>query len=503
VNARIGSLCSGAGMLDRAVKQLFGAATVWHAELDPAASKVLAHRWPGVPNLGDITATDWAQVEPVDLLAAGFPCQPFSAAGKRGGSADERHLWPTGVLPGIEALMPPVVVLENVPALLTIESGAVYARILTDLHALDYSVAWTTVGACRVGACHHRHRFFALAVRNADVPVPSGEPVASYVGDVWAPVQSVLFGDFEAVKWPPSGVSHQGAVWALPVGTCGASGVVLPTPTATRYGSNQSPSVGAAVRPSLDAIVQMLPTPRVSASRTGRSAVLGSASAPSLDQAVELMRGELPRELVSWDEAPASWQPLPTPTARIADGRGTPSPETALARMDAGRRNLEDAVALLPTPTARDATRGAGRDFPEGRPLSEVVALLPTPRASDAAKGGPNQRGSSGDVMLPAAVQPGRFGQYEGSVRRHELVFGMAAPEPTEPGRLGRPRLSAGFPEWMMGLPPGWITDVVGRNDAIRIAGNGVVGQAVVYALPTLPTFPAAVAALAGQAVSR
>ena len=101
--------------------------------------------------------------------------------------------------------------------------------------------------------------------------------------------------------------------------------------------------------------------------------------------------------------------------------------------------------------------------------------------------------------MLPSAVQPGRFGVYEAAVSRQEHAFGMPAPDPTEPGRLGKPRLAAPFCEWMMGLPPGWITDVVPRGDAIRIAGNGVVGQAVVHALPTLPTFPAALALLARE----
>jgi DNA (cytosine-5)-methyltransferase 1 len=416
VKPRSGSLCSGVGMLDRALEALFGVEHAWQAEVDPDASQVLAARWPGVPNLGDITVTDWANVDWVDLLAGGIPCTPFSSAGKRGGTGDERHLWPVGMLPGIETLLPAVVVLENVPNLLGIEAGSVFGQVLADLDGLGYTVAWTTVGACKVGACHHRHRLFVLAVRDGLVSVPSVEPIASRRDAAWAPVQDVLFGDAAAVRWPPSGVSRDGLVWSLPVDTCGSNGVLLPTPT-----------------------------------------------------------------------------------ARIADRWGTPSAATARERMESGRRNLEDAIALLPTPTARDATRGAGRPFAEGRPLSEVIALLPTPTTSDAVKGGPNQRGSSGDLMLPAAVQPGRFGQYEAAVRRHEFTFGTPAPEPTEPGRLGKPRLAAPFPEWMQALPPGWMTDVVGRKAAIRCAGNGVFGPAVQHGLRSLPTFPAAVAALSSR----
>ena len=104
-----------------------------------------------------------------------------------------------------------------------------------------------------------------------------------------------------------------------------------------------------------------------------------------------------------------------------------------------------------------------------------VMRLLPTPRATDGEKGGPNQRGSSGDLALPAAVQPGRWGQYGAAITRWERVIGRTAPEPTEPGRTGKPRLSPRFVEWMMGLPEGHVTDLLSRNDALRVLGNGVV----------------------------
>ena len=76
VPMQIGSLFSGAGGLDLAAEMVFGGRVVWQAEIDPAASKVLAHRFPDVPNLGDITEVDWAAVEPVDVLCGGFPCFP-------------------------------------------------------------------------------------------------------------------------------------------------------------------------------------------------------------------------------------------------------------------------------------------------------------------------------------------------------------------------------------------------------------------------------------------
>lgn len=72
---RIGSLFSGAGGLDLAVQAVFGGEVVWHAEIDKAASKVLAHHWPDVPNLGDVSAVSWQEVPPVDILCGGF-CSP-------------------------------------------------------------------------------------------------------------------------------------------------------------------------------------------------------------------------------------------------------------------------------------------------------------------------------------------------------------------------------------------------------------------------------------------
>jgi DNA (cytosine-5)-methyltransferase 1 len=70
-----GSLFSGYGGLDLAVEEVFDAETVWFSEVDLAAAKVYSRHWPGVPNLGDITAIDWKTVEPVDVICGGCPCQ--------------------------------------------------------------------------------------------------------------------------------------------------------------------------------------------------------------------------------------------------------------------------------------------------------------------------------------------------------------------------------------------------------------------------------------------
>jgi DNA (cytosine-5)-methyltransferase 1 len=160
---RIGSLCSGAGGLDLAVEEVFTAETVWHVELDPAASRVLEAHW-AVPNHHDITETDWTTVEPVDVITAGYPCPPFSLAGNRKGSADVRHIWPS-VAEAVRVLRPRYCVFENVAG----HRSLGFDRVLCDLAALGFDAWWTSVRASDVGAPHRRERLFILAADAANV----------------------------------------------------------------------------------------------------------------------------------------------------------------------------------------------------------------------------------------------------------------------------------------------------------------------------------------------
>jgi DNA (cytosine-5)-methyltransferase 1 len=158
---RIGSLFAGIGGFDLAARWM-GWGTAWFSEIDPYASAVLAKHWPGVPNHGDITQIDFAQVEPVDMLCGGFPCQPHSHAGKRKASADERDLWGEFER-AIRVLRPRHVVAENVPGLLSSERGGFFARVLGDLAALGYDAEWTVLSAADVGAPHLRERVWIVA----------------------------------------------------------------------------------------------------------------------------------------------------------------------------------------------------------------------------------------------------------------------------------------------------------------------------------------------------
>jgi site-specific DNA-cytosine methylase len=153
----VGSLFSGIGGIDLGLERA-GMRVVWQSEIDPYASKVLARHWPDVPNLGDITKIDWSLVERPDVVAGGYPCQPFSLAGVRRGADDPRHLWPH-FYRAIRHLRPRHALLENVPGHLSMGFG----RVLGDLAEIGYDVEWCSIPAAAVGAPHLRWRLFAVA----------------------------------------------------------------------------------------------------------------------------------------------------------------------------------------------------------------------------------------------------------------------------------------------------------------------------------------------------
>lgn len=157
------------------------------SEIDPFCQQVLKKHWPTVPiipDVRDVTAeiicelinkkpnTSTKDIERitglhyakpvVDLLTAGFPCQPASHAGKRRGTSDDRWLWPN-LFRVIQALNPTWCLLENVRGLLTLESGVVFERCCADLESIGYEVQPFVIPACAVGAPHRRDRVWILA----------------------------------------------------------------------------------------------------------------------------------------------------------------------------------------------------------------------------------------------------------------------------------------------------------------------------------------------------
>ena len=401
---RIGSLFSGYGGLDLAVQSVLGGEIAWHVEYVKAPSRILDHHVPGVPNYGDVTQLDFTTVEPVDVLTGGYPCQPFSHAGLRKGTDDERHLWPH-VLRAIREMGPRLAILENVRGHLSLGFGTV----LSDLASVGWSARWGVVRASDAGAPHQRARLFIVAYpdggrreqhhqgeRLLQLPNADGDNAADATGD-----------------GRPQGWTGSGE-WA---GSTGQPSSDLSTPadaSGQRHGRGQD------------------------AGMVGR---LGATAEGSGRQA------SAPRSQ-SGNRGPAA-------TADAVSG----------GRHGRSRQSQRGSVG-------RVAATGTGQDFPADADLARL-----------------ERSESSQQHELSSRRGQGYWGDYGPAIVRWERVIGRPAPAPTEPGRTGAPRLSPAFVEWMMGLPPGWVTDPsigISRNDQLKALGNGVVPQQAALALDVL-----------------
>lgn len=135
--------------------QWAGFTTIGFSEIEPYACRILSKHWPDVPNLGDIRNVRGIRA---DLITGGFPCQPFSVAGKRGGAGDDRALWPE-MRRVIAEITPTWVLAENVPGIINMELDSV----LSDLESLGYACWPLVIPACAVDAKHRRDRVWILA----------------------------------------------------------------------------------------------------------------------------------------------------------------------------------------------------------------------------------------------------------------------------------------------------------------------------------------------------
>lgn len=451
MTARIGSLFAGYGGLDLAVESVLDAEPAWFVEFDDAPSRILAHHWPHVPNYGDVTAVDWTQVEPVDILTGGFPCQDVSAAGRRAGLADGTRsgLW-SHMAEAINVLRPQYVIIENVRGLLSAtahrpmesEPDALGDRnsqpvlralgaVLGDLADLGYDAQWVTVAAADVGACHRRERVFILATpanssrdRFNGHPQLDSEPVPR--------VDSVAGGhDHRRADTPRDDQAVAAAARRAAAADPSGDGRDEGRPESAWLVGRPDAAIGGL--PSGRG-VDLLPTP--TASERGDCAADHARKSPDLAAVTHY---------------------FPTPIARDHHGRSSPSRE--------GTPGLVDAVVLLPTVGAADAT-GGGVD-PAGRVAG----------------------GHHVQIIDAAVGMATGWGKYAGAVRRAEQAVGRAAPAPTEPNKNGNPRLNAAFAEWMQMLPAGWVTDPamgLTRAQQLKAIGNGVCPPQAAHALRQL-----------------
>jgi DNA (cytosine-5)-methyltransferase 1 len=157
-----GSLFSGIGGFDLAAEWM-GWKNIFHCEWNPFGQKVLKYHFPNSISYEDITKTDFTiHRGRIDILTGGFPCQPYSTAGKRLGKEDERHLWPE-MLRAIREIQPGWVVGENVLGLVNWSGGLVFHEVQADLEAEGYEVQPYVLPACAVNAPHVRQRIWFVA----------------------------------------------------------------------------------------------------------------------------------------------------------------------------------------------------------------------------------------------------------------------------------------------------------------------------------------------------
>ncbi|GAA1657277.1 hypothetical protein GCM10009765_03490 [Fodinicola feengrottensis] len=270
--------------------------------------------------------------------------------------------------------------------------------------------------------------------------------------------------------------------------------LMLPTPTASPYGSNASPTPGAHVRPGLDHLArhEMLPTPQTVDAVVAGGRCVSERRAHQPRQQVNLTdvwRCQLAPPGVEINARAAGIKPCTCrqhkarlwPTPRASDG-AKGSPKQAGSRGDDTLSAA--AMRVMPTPL-----RGAGRT---SRNAIEVSGSGPRlEQAIEIAAGTPPREAVTAAANLPAwQTDPNastHWGPYEAVIRRWENVLGRLAPDPTSIGPTGRPRLNPVFVEWLMGLPEGHVTGTaLPRSAQLKVLGNGVVPQQAATALRIL-----------------
>jgi DNA (cytosine-5)-methyltransferase 1 len=209
------AVCAGAGGLELGLHLALGVAyrCVGYVERDAYAAAVLVARMedqaldraPVWDDLATFDGRPWHGR--VDLLSAGFPCQPSSSAGARKGTDDERWLWPD-IARVIEAVEPRLVFVENVPGLLTVNRGDAFAEVVETLAALGFDAEWDCFSATEVGASHLRQRLFVLAhARRGGTAAINGHPPRDATGS------SAHVGDSSCVLADAASGRRRGSDW--------------------------------------------------------------------------------------------------------------------------------------------------------------------------------------------------------------------------------------------------------------------------------------------------
>lgn len=368
---RIGGLCFGYGGLDLAVQAVIpDAELAWYAEFDKGASKIGAHHWPNVPNYGDMTKIDWADVEPVDIITGGTPCQDLSHAGRRAGMTEgtRSNLW-VAMREAIATIRPSLVIWENVggafsaaadsevePCAGCVGDGSgvhlrALQRVLGDLASLGFDAEWRALRAADIGAPHGRLRVFVVAY-----PERRGR-------DGWARTTGRA-----ALGGVAADGSSQGPLLPTPRSTDGDKGL------RTRDGAAAAEFERKGVGSDLATVLALLPTPAVNDMGEGKTvaawdewtakmqAAHGNGNGHGKSLAIELQRVE------------SGWGPYTAAVERWERILGRPAPPPAEgARVREWMMGLPEGwVTDVPGITRNEALKALGNGVV---PQQAVAAL--------------------------------------------------------------------------------------------------------------------------------
>lgn len=164
---KYGSLFAGIGGIDLGLERA-GMECTWQVEIDPFCQKVLQKHWPNIKRYSDVREVGKHNLEPVDLVAGGFPCQDVSLAGLRKGLEGKRSTLWSEFFRIVCDLQPRWVLAENVPGLLSSDNGEFIRVILRDLASISFDAEWNVLPAAVFGAPHIRERVFIIAYPKND-----------------------------------------------------------------------------------------------------------------------------------------------------------------------------------------------------------------------------------------------------------------------------------------------------------------------------------------------
>jgi len=162
-----GSLFSGIGGFDLGFERA-GMECKWQVEIDEACNKVLEKHWPNIARYKDVREVGKSNLEPVDVICGGFPCQDVSLAGLRKGLEGKRSTLWTEFYRIVCEIQPRWVVIENVSGLLSSDNGEFFRIILWGLASVGYDAEWRIIKASDFGANHKRERIIIVANRNGN-----------------------------------------------------------------------------------------------------------------------------------------------------------------------------------------------------------------------------------------------------------------------------------------------------------------------------------------------